>query len=120
MERHKNLFREIPPWSLIEDVLAMLGLSRHPPFTFQRAEISLDQSIDAVSLLEPYYIPSKARQFLSHTDEKRWVTILRHVLEQHGWSVVSKETTRDRKKTIVYSVQRVAAVMATPVEVTFE
>ena len=120
MDRHKNLFREIPPWPLIEDVLSMLGLSKHPPFTFQRSEISLEQSIDAVSLLEPYYIPSKARQFLSHTDEKRWITILRHVLEHHGWSVVSKETTRDKKKTIVYSVQRVAAVMATPVEVMFD
>jgi hypothetical protein len=120
MERHKNLFREIPPWHLIEEVLDILGLSKHPPFTFQRNEIRLEQTIEAVSLLEPYYIPSKARQFLSHTDEKRWITVLRHILENHGWSVISKETTRDKKKTIIYSVQRVNTVMSTPVEVTFD
>jgi hypothetical protein len=120
MERHGNLFRQIPPWPLIEDVLTMLDLSKYPPFTFQRCDISLDQSIHAVSLLEPYYIPSKARQFLSYTDEKRWVTILRHILEHHGWSVVSKETTRDKKKTILYTVQRVSTVMGTSVEVTFD
>jgi hypothetical protein len=120
MERHGNLFRQIPPWTLIEDVLSLLGLSRYPPYTFQRNEISLDQSIDAVALIEPYYIPSKAKQFLSHTDEKRWVTVLRHLLEHHGWSVISKETTRDRKKTIVYSVQRVGSVMGTSVEITFD
>jgi hypothetical protein len=120
MERHKNLFREIPPWLIIEEVLDMLGLSKHPPFIFQRSEIRLEQSIDAVSLLEPYYIPSKARQFLSHTDEKRWITVLRHILENHGWSVLSKETTRDKKKTIIYSVQRVNSAMSTPVQVTFD
>ena len=120
MDRHKNLFREIPPWHLIEEVLDMLGLSKHPPFTFQRSEIGLEHSVDAVALLEPYYIPSKARQFLSHTDEKRWITILRHILEHHGWSVVSKETTRDKKKTIVYSVQRVNTVMNAPVQVMFD
>jgi hypothetical protein len=120
MDRHSNLFRQIPPWPIIEDVLFMLNLSKYPPFTFQRSDISLEQSIDAVSLIEPYYIPSKARQFLSHTDEKRWVTILRHLLEHHGWSVVSKETTRDKKKTILYSVQRVGSVMGTSVEITFD
>lgn len=120
MDRHKNLFREIPPWTIVEDVLSMLGLSKHPPFVFQRSELNLDMSIDAVALLEPYYIPSKATQFLSHTDEKRWITILRHVLEHHGWSVIGKETTRNKKKTIVYSVQRVNTFMATPIEVTFD
>ena len=120
MERHSNLFRQIPPISLVEDVLDMLGLSKHPPFTFQRNEISLEQSIDAVSLLEPYYIPSKAKQFLSHTDEKRWITVLRHVLENHGWSIIGKETTRNKKKTILYSVQRTSTVMGTPVEVIFD
>lgn len=120
MERHGNLFRQIPPWALIEEVLDMLGLSRHPPFIFQREEITLVHSIDAVALLEPYYIPSKARQFLSHTDEKRWITILRHIMENHGWSILGKETTRNKKKTIVYSVQRISTVIKAPIEITFD
>jgi hypothetical protein len=120
MERHKNLFRQIPPWSLVVEILDMLGLSKYPPYTFQRDEICIDQSIDAVSLLEPYYVPCKAAQFLSHTDKKRWITILRHILECHRWSLIGKETTRNKKKAIIYSIQKVNNTMEEDVKITFD
>lgn len=104
------LFREIPPWTVVADILSMLKLSTNPPFTFQKSAIDLSLSPEAVDLLVPYYLPCKASQFLEFTDEKRWVTILRHILTPHGYIVLSHETTRDKKKTIFYTVDRISVV----------
>jgi hypothetical protein len=57
-------------------------------------------------MLEPYYIPCKARQFLEYTDKKRWITILRQIVEPHGWELVTKETTRNNKKIQHCIIQR--------------
>lgn len=102
-----SLFREIPPWSVVAEVLTLLRLSTQPPFTFQKSAIDLSRSPDAVDLLVPYYLPCKAAQFLEFTDEKRWITILRHIIAPHGYVLISKETTRDKKKIILYTIDRV-------------
>lgn len=106
----QNLFREIPPWCVVSEVLSLLKLSTEPPFTFQKYAIDCSRSPEAVDLLFPYYIPCKAAHFLEFTDEKRWITILRHILSPHGYVVLSHETTRDKKKTILYTVDRVSVV----------
>lgn len=104
------IFREIPPWTIVADVLSMLKLSTEPPFTFQKSAIELSHSLEAVDLLAPYYLPCKATQFLEFTDEKRWITVLRHILTPHGYVIISHETTRDKKKIIIYSVERISVV----------
>jgi hypothetical protein len=104
------IFREIPPWTIVAEVLSLLKLSTEPPFTFQKSAVDLSRSPDAVDLLAPYYLPCKATQFLEFTDEKRWITILRHILTPHGYVLISHETTRDKKKVIMYSVERVSVV----------
>jgi hypothetical protein len=120
MAESKNIFRQFPPLSLVTEILGMLGLSKCPPFIFQRDEICLDQSIEIAALLEAYYIPCKAIQFLSYTDKKRWVTVLRHILKCHGWIITSKETTRDKKKAIIYSVERTTETINGPIQISFD
>ena len=106
----QSLFREIPPWCIVSEVLTLLKLSTEPPFTFQKHAIDLSQSPEAADLLYPYYIPCKAQQYLEQTDEKRWITILRHIFAPHGYVILSKETTRDKKKTILYTVDRISVI----------
>ena len=106
----QSLFREIPPWCVVSEVLTLLKLSTEPPFTFQKNAIDLIHSPDAADLLFPYYLPCKAGQYLEITDEKRWITILRHILAPHGYVVLSQETTRNKKKTILYTVDRVSVL----------
>ncbi len=117
-----SLFREIPPWAVVSEVLSLLKLSTQPPFTFQKSAIELSRSPEAVDLLVPYYLPCKANQFLEYTDEKRWITILRHILSPHGYVILSKETTRDKQKTILYTIDRVSVVegpLRQPVNIEF-
>jgi hypothetical protein len=110
MEPRHPVLREIPPLPLVWDILQMLNLNTDPPFTFTKDLIRLEKASEAAALLEPYYLPCKARQFLDHTDQLRWVTILRHILLPNGYVVVKQETTRNRKKTILYTIDRVSVL----------
>jgi hypothetical protein len=100
------LFRTQPPWTTVLEVLALLRLPREFPTTFQKHDIVLEQSAEAVAILEPYYIPCKARKFLDYTTETRWITILRHILLPHGYGIVIQETTRNKQKAIFYTIER--------------
>jgi len=105
------ILRETPPWTLVIEILGLLNLPSELPYTFQKADICMTHILEVVGLLEPYYIPSKARQFLDIiTDETRLVTILRHILLPHGYVVLMKETTRNKKKAILYTVDRASVV----------
>lgn len=114
-----TLFREIPPWITVLQVLSMLKLSTEPPFVFQKHDICLDQSLEVAHILEPYYIPCKARQFLDYTTQNRWITILRHLFLPHGYCIVSQETTRDKKKAIFYKVERAQGFLREPIKIDF-
>ena len=118
VEQHA-LFRKIPPWLLILRVFSLLNLPTEIPYTFQKQDIKIDNSIEIVSLLEPYYIPCKAKQFLEHTPVHRWITILRHLLTPHGYVILSQETTRDKKKVIFYSIERAQSVIREAIQMDF-
>jgi hypothetical protein len=113
------LFREVPPWILVKEILHLLGLSQEPPFTFTKQHILLECSEQVADLLAPFYKPCKANQFLSYTDETRWITVLRHILAPHGYCLTMKETTREKKKTIFYTMERQSAALKTAIKVDF-
>jgi ATP sulfurylase len=83
-----------------------LGIPIEFPTTIVKGEIVLDNSSHAAYILEPYYIPCKARQFLEYTDQQRWITILRQILNPHGWELIAKESTRSNKKVTHYTIQK--------------
>ena len=105
-----NVLREIPPWSVVGEILNMLKIGTTFPITFTKDLISLEHSENIAYILSEYYIPCKAKMYLEYTNEKRWLTILRHILAPHGWVIVSQETTRDKKKAIFYTIERCAEV----------
>jgi len=105
MDSHP-LFRTQPPWTTVLEVLALLRLPREFPATFQKQDMDLTNSAEAVALLEPYYIPCKARKFLDYTTELRWITILRHILLPHAYVLTIQETTRNKQKAIFYTIER--------------
>ena len=113
------IFREIPPWDLVKSILNMLNIPIDFPVTFQKKDINLTQSCDAAYFLEPYYKPCKAKKYLLGIDDKRWITVLRHILQPHGWKIVYQETTRDKKKAILYTIQPIEDILLKPVELDF-
>ena len=120
MNKNDRLFLEIPPCSLVYQVLKMLGLGTEFPVTFQQSDISLENSVEIAGILQPYYKPKVAEQYLAYTDQKRWITVLRHILAPHGYTIQYRETTRNKKKAVLYTIQRNGNTILAPVQITFE
>jgi hypothetical protein len=113
------LFRKIPPWTVVLEVFSLLNISNEFPTTFQKSDLRSENFPACSGLLEPYYLPCKVKLYLEYTDGARIVTILRHILEVHGYCIKSLETTRNKKKAIFYTVERVAGDLRTAVSLDF-
>jgi len=106
MAKHQ-LFRIIPDIEIVTSLLEIFGLSSlHDTNFFTKQTIEDNQCIaslnDMKDILEPYYIPCKAKIYLINIDTKRCITILRQFLRVHGYTLISKERYIDGKKTSVY------------------
>jgi hypothetical protein len=51
-----------------------------------------------------YYIPCKAKMYLTELTEKKCITILKQILRLHGYALRSKERNVKNKKIIFYQV----------------
>jgi hypothetical protein len=111
------LFREVPPLTTVLEVLSMLNVPNEFPCTFQKDNLKKENFITCAGILEPYYLPCKARLYLDHTDDLRWITIIRHILAPHGYGITSLETTRNKKKAIFYTIERTSGVLKAPITI---
>jgi hypothetical protein len=71
---------------------------------FSAEEIKLDTAEAWAPLLEPYYLPCKAKRYFNNLDARRTITILRHVLPFHGYRLQSYERLHLGKKRTVYQI----------------
>lgn len=114
-----QIFRELPPWTLVIRIFQGLRISTEFPATFQREVLAIENMDDLITELYPYYKPNKAKMYLERAlGPKEWITIIRHLLESHGYELTSKETTRASQKTVVYTMQRTSSVK-TPLKIDF-
>jgi len=101
----RRLFRKIPPQELVNEILAHLklqGLQERRWFT--RDELSLDTLDEWLPILEPYYIPCKAKRFLSNMTHARLTTIIRHILHPHDYDLRTQERMYKAQKTTMYQI----------------
>jgi hypothetical protein len=113
------LFRETPPYTTVIEVLNLLNIGTEFPCTFLKSDLRSENFIACSGLLEPYYLPCKVKLYLEHTNEVRWITILRHILGVHGYTIKTLETTRNKKKAIFYTIERSSDNLRTAVAVDF-
>jgi hypothetical protein len=115
-----TLFLKVPSWNIVLEVLTLLKLPTIFPIVIQRQDISLENSDEIAAILEPYYKPCKAKQFLTYTDQRRCITILRHILQPYNIQIESKETTRQKKKATIYTIKQDDSLITEPVEIVFD
>jgi hypothetical protein len=101
-----NLFREHVSKEKVKEVLQLLKF--HGPtdsrlFTIKTIDIS---NFDmAILILEPYYIPCKARKYLyGDLTPHRVLTVLRQILKHIGFTLYGQERTIGRKKETFYQI----------------
>lgn len=113
MSRGK-LFREKPHIDIIHQMLTALGFSGLTDTKlFSSNELKVDTVDLWAPLLEPFYLPCKARRYFDLLDERRVITLLRHVLPFHGFKLQAYERLHLGKKRTVYQIHPATPRMLT-------
>ena len=100
-----KLFREAPPIDILLTMLTELGFtSITDTKVFSTGEIKLESVDTWAPLLEPFYLPCKAKRYFDILDGRRVVTIQRHVLPFHGFKLQSYERQHLGRKRTVYQI----------------
>ena len=100
-----KLFREKPPIDIILKMLTELGLTGLADSKiFSADELTLTTIEEWAPLLEPYYLPCKAKRYFNSLDSRRVITVMKHVLPYHGFKLQSYERNYMGKKRTVYQI----------------
>ncbi len=103
---NRSLFSEKIPRTVLNDVLKCLkfdSINDTRVFTLKDLQPSLFEP--ALVLIEPYYIPCKARNYLhGQLTPNRILTIIRQILREEGYVLVSKEKTSNGIKAMHYQI----------------
>lgn len=100
------VFREAPSLEIVEQLLKTVGLHGSDDSTwFTKQNISLDKFEECLPVLEPYYIPCKAKEYIhSPLTQIRAITIIRQVLKCYGLGLKAVEKSVKGQKTMWYQI----------------
>jgi hypothetical protein len=104
-----QLFRLVPPAEVCQQVLRAFGLNGFGDATnFSRRDLCIIGCVQRMNelrqtLLE-YYLPCKARTYLSDLNSKNVITVLRQLARLNGYSVQSREKYIKGDKFIIYQI----------------
>ena len=104
-----QLFRISPDMEITENILHLFGIKDiHDNHSFTRLNLidlkTVEKMEENVNELSKYYIPCKAKKYLSDLNEKKCITILRQFLKIHNHTLISKEKYNKGKKQLFYQV----------------
>jgi hypothetical protein len=102
----KELFRKIPSKELVEEILIhlqFLGFNDNRIFT--KFDIPKERFNEILVWVEPYYLPCKARRFLSDISDNKRITIIRHLLKVHNYDLRAHEKIVNSIKTTTYQIK---------------
>ena len=110
MKNQKNqLFRVSPNIEITERLLVnfgIKGLDDNHSFTRENlSDLNTVKNINGMhNELVRYYIPCKAKRYLTDLNEKKCITILRQFLKIQNYTLMSKDKYIDGKKILFYQV----------------
>ena len=105
LKQMSKLFRERPHIDVVLQMLHELGFTGITDGKlFSANELKLDTVDRWAPLLEPFYLPCKARRYFDNLDARRVITLLRHVLPFHGFKLQCYERLHLGKKRTVYQM----------------
>ena len=101
----KGIFRNIPSKELVEEILITLHfLGFHDTKTFTKRDLPKDKFEEVLIWIEPYYVPCKAKRFLSDINENKQITVLRHLLRAHNYDLIAQEKVYNSVKVTTYKI----------------
>lgn len=101
-----KLFRKIPPEELVRRILVEMGfLGFHDLRWFSKDEIRTSTLESWLPELEAYYYPCKAKRFIHNWTEHSILTVLRHILHSHAYTLQKEERLYRGGKRTLYQIQ---------------
>ena len=120
-----QLFRKLPPKKLALKLLNAFGLEGFDDYNnFSRKDIEALGTVNIIerdikSKLLQYYLPCKARTYLSGLNTKNSITILRQVLKVHNYTISSREKYIKGDKFIIYQLLPISKEAYTPLKIKY-
>ena len=105
-----QLFKKIPTKEILNKVLLCFDIIdlHNGKIAFCRQDIirlnSVEKLNNITDELKEYYLPCKARTYLNDLNEKNIVTILRQILKNFNYNIISKEKYLRGEKFILYNI----------------
>jgi hypothetical protein len=119
-----NLFRDHISKEKVKEVLQLLkfnGPTDSRLFTIK--DINISNFDMAILILEPYYIPCKAKKYLyGDLTPHRVLTVLRQILKHIGFTLYGQERTIGRKKETFYQIIQTEfeSIISSEMKITFD
>ena len=104
-----QLFKNKPDLNLVTDIIKLFGLLNINDINlFTRQNLidlnTMDKLYEYIPKLKEYYLPCKAKIYLSDLNEKKCITILRQLLKQYNYNILTKEKTIKSVKYNFYQI----------------
>ena len=105
-----QLFKKLPTEEILNKVLLCFDIIdlHKGKIAFCRQDIIRLNSVKKLNKitdeLKEYYLPCKARTYLNDLNEKNIVTILRQILKNFNYNIISKEKYLRGEKFILYNI----------------
>ncbi len=105
-----QLFKKNIPTDLLEKILNCFNLkSLDDAKIFTKYDLDLNETITKICEIKPelelYYIPCKAKIYLTNITTKKCITILRQILKLYNYYLESSEKYIAKKKKIAYQMR---------------
>ncbi len=103
----KHLFRKKPNLELILDILRSLNFTGlDDARLFHKNDIPVGAFEEWLPILEPFYLPCKAKLFLHNFTASKAITVLRHLLRTQGYRIHPYEKVHQGVKQTLYQIER--------------
>ena len=104
-----QLFKNKPDMNLVTDTIKLFGLSDFNDSTLFTKQNMIDLNTlqkvnEIVPRLQDFYLPCKSKKYLTRLDEKRCITILRQLLKQYNYNLLTKEKCIKGEKFNYYQI----------------
>ena len=104
-----QLFKNKPDMNLVTDTIKLFGLSDFNDSTLFTKQNMIDLNTvqkmnEIIPRLQDFYLPCKSKKYLTRLDEKRCITILRQLLKQYNYNLLTKEKCIKGEKFNYYQI----------------
>ena len=104
-----QLFKNKPDMNLVTNTIKLFGLSDFNDSTLFTKQNMIDLNTvqkmnEIIPRLQDFYLPCKSKKYLTRLDEKRCITILRQLLKQYNYNLLTKEKCIKGEKFNYYQI----------------